>query len=98
MEYWLKCRVSPGQFSVEYAIQGVAFDGTRFSLFAPQESVETESEPTGSEPVQGVLKVDVVQSENGKTLIRLPREAFEAGYFVTVGSANLETRPTRQPV
>ena len=34
MEANLRCKVFPGQFSTELAIEGVQADGERFSLFA----------------------------------------------------------------
>ena len=92
MENWLKCIVSPGQFSVEYAIQADAADGSQFSLFAPKEVVEVEREPSDDDFVDGFLKVNVADRANDSTLVYLPREAFEIGYFVTVKSASLESR------
>lgn len=31
-----QCEISPGQFTGEYAVSGVMFDGEGFSLFATQ--------------------------------------------------------------
>src|SRR5215471_5321842 len=39
-EYQIRCKVFPGQFSGEYAVEGVQASGDRFSLFAPEKFVE----------------------------------------------------------
>ena len=96
METWLKCKVSPGQFSVEYAVQARDFQGKGFSLFAPTETIEVGQEPSHDSSVSGFMHVEIISDEGDRTLIRLPREAFELGYYVTVSPDQLETRPTRQ--
>jgi hypothetical protein len=88
MESLLRCTVTPGQFSDEYAISG-----GDFSLFAPKDSVELDREPSRDDPVEGWLRVEVVEPANGegKVVVRLPSEAIEAGYFVIVGSDRLKS-------
>lgn len=83
-EGWLDCRVSPGQFSVEYAVCGTLYNGGGFSLFAPCEDVECEGTPSWDEPLTGRLRVKILNQKDEKQLVRLPREALENGYFVTV--------------
>ena len=96
METWLKCKVSPGQFSIEYAVQVEAFDGRRVSLFAPTDEVDTDKQPTGSSPVDGRIRVTVEAKKDDLLLVRLPRQTLENGQHVTVRSSQLDTRPSRQ--
>ena len=83
-EGWIDCTVSPGQFSVEYAVCGTLYNGGGFSLFAPREDVECEGTPSWDEPLTGRLRVKLLQEKDEKQLVRLPREALENGYVVTV--------------
>ena len=96
METWLKCKVSPGQFSVEYAVQARDFQGKGFSLFAPTETVEVEQIPGENESVEGWMCVKAEAQESDLVLIRLPKQALGNSYYVTVRSKQLETRPARQ--
>ncbi len=96
METWLKCKVSPGQFSVEYAVQAKDFEGKGFSLFAPTETVEVEQIPNENESAEGWMCVKTEAQEGDLVLIRLPKQALGNGYYVTVRSKQLETRPARQ--
>ena len=96
METWLKCKVSPGQFNVEYAVRARDFEGKGFSLFAPTETVEVEQFPGENESVEGWMCVKAEAQEGDLVLIRLPKQALGNGYYVTVRSKQLETRPARQ--
>ncbi len=86
MDARLHCQVTPGQFSDEFAI-----NGGEFSLFAPKQFVEVGREPRNGNSVEGWLLVEVVEQDAQKALVRLPGEAFEVGYFVTVPNARLKT-------
>lgn len=98
MESWLRCRVSPGQFSIEYAVEGEAFDGTGFSLFAPVETVELDREPLAGEVLDGNLLIQIIGSEGELRLVRLPRQAIGSNEFVTVKADQLECRPSAEKV
>ncbi len=91
MKHWLRCRVTPGQFSDEYAVSAKQFNGTGFSLFAPHEYVICDSLPTESLAVEGWIRVQVYDQKDDHFLIRLPQEALEVGYYVTVRSDQLRT-------
>jgi hypothetical protein len=96
MEAKLRCKVFPGQFSTELAIEGVQSDGAKFSLFAPVALVTPDEAPTRDRSVDGWLQVSVWEEEGATTLIKLPRESFEVGRFATVNSADLQVE--REPV
>ncbi len=89
MDNWLVCRVGKGQMSAEYMIEGQTFDGSSFTLFAPTEFVEVSQQPTGWDLVPGKVLVRQLGEEHGSFWIRLPRETFEMGYVVRVGSNQL---------
>ena len=95
METWLRCTISEGQFSDEYAVSGRTADGTGFSLFAPEEAVDFEESPVGSRSVEGWLRVDVWEQKGELCLVRLPRQALENGQYLTVKRDQLQAR--RQP-
>lgn len=92
-EYQIRCKVFPGQFSGEYAVEGVQANGEKFSLFAPEKFVEAEESPTRDRAVEGWLKVSIWQQAGERFIVRLPRESFESGRFVTVSVSSFKTRP-----
>ncbi len=98
MQTWLKCKVSPGQFSVEYAVQGETFDGSGFSLFAPSGAVELERQPPNGEPVDGFLRVEVQHRDGQLCLVRLPAQVIGFNEYVTVRANQLQTRRSTQKV
>jgi hypothetical protein len=97
MEHWLRCRVYPGQFSVEYAVVIRQSDGTEVSLFVPQELVECPQAPSFDHPVPGWIRVELVQQQGRLALLCLPRSTLENGQYVTVEADQLESRRQRQP-
>lgn len=98
MEYWLRCKVSPGQFSIEYAVSAESFDGRGFSLFAPQDTVEFLTEPANGEPVDGYIRVQVLDRKEELCLIRLPRQIIGLNEYVTVKEEQLQVRRSIQKV
>ncbi|MBA7484314.1 hypothetical protein ES707_19839 [subsurface metagenome] len=84
MEKWLECTISPGQFTGEFAVQGKMFDATEFSLFAPKEDLQFDSQPSWDKPVHGSIRVTVSAQEEDLLLINLPRPTFENGQVITV--------------
>src|SRR5258708_7504254 len=84
MDNWLQCKLSPGQFEGEFGVDGEQHDGSAFSLFAPKASIKFDEEPTTEKASSGWVKVQVLQQREDLLLVRLPRETFQSGYFVTV--------------
>jgi hypothetical protein len=93
MELQIRCKVFPGQFSSEYAVEGVQAGGQHYSLFAPASAVEVEEPATRDRAVDGWLKVHVWQQKGDLAIVRLPRESFESGRFVTVSLSQFKVRP-----
>ena len=78
---WLRCSISPGQFKHEFAVSGATADGKGFSLFLPEDLIETDTE---GEPIGWIQVVEVGRNENmDQALVRLPRPA-ELGSMITV--------------
>jgi hypothetical protein len=93
MDYQIRCKVFPGQFSSEFAVEGAQSDGKKFSLFAPARDVEPEEPPTRERSVEGWLKVTLWELTGNRAIVKLPRESFESGRFVTVEISSFKTRP-----
>ena len=96
MSNWLKCKASPGQFSGELAVRAQAFDGTEFSLFAPEEYVDFSEQHEEEGSVDAWLRVDMIESQDELNLVRLPRQPLENGQFVTVRASQLRARANPQ--
>lgn len=95
-ETWLRCWISPGQFSVEYAVSGEMFNGTGFSLFASEDDVEFDTPPFEGQRVPGWIRVQILDSKPGLLLVCLPQQTLENGQTVTVQADQVEQRPARQ--
>lgn len=80
----LKCQVSLGQFTGEYAVRVQSYDGKWVSLFAPAETIELLEEIDENHSVDGYIEVEVVDQRGGLTLVRLPRPTLENGEHLTV--------------
>jgi hypothetical protein len=95
----LKCKISPGQFTDEYAVSGEMFDGEGFSLFAYKEDLECSEFPEGKTTVPGLIRVQILDEEEGLMLVRLPQRALENGDTVTVRADHVqivsETKPLK---
>lgn len=93
MDAYLKCKVGQGQFSEELAIVGRTHDGATFSLFAPESEVLLDAgRPMAESDVDGLLRVDVVESNDSLALVRLPGQTFGNGRIVTVSARDIERR------
>jgi len=90
MEEWLKCTITPGQFSGEYAVQGEMFDDTSFSLFAPKKDLKFSEEPTADKPVKGLIRIVQCAQKDDLLLVNLPRPTFENGRTITVKKEQLK--------
>ncbi len=93
---WLRCKVSPGQFSEEYVVEAKDFQNNGFSLFVPDSLVECDHEPTEDESTEGWLQVKVLDQRDNLALIHLPRTPFENGPTVTVERGQLNFRMARE--
>lgn len=89
MESCLRCVVSPGQFTGEYAVSAVQANGDPFSLFVDEDLVDSEVKEGQGD---GWLRVEVVNRRGDDVLIRLPSPSLEGGQFVTVRSNQLSSR------
>ncbi len=89
----IRCKVFPGQFSNEYAIEGVQADGDHFSLFAPVTAVEPDESPTRDRQVDGWLRVILWEKTRDLVIVQLSRESFESGRFVTVRLTEFKESP-----
>ena len=87
MDANLRCKVFPGQFSSERSVERVLADGERVSLFATAKHVTSDEPVTRDRSVEGWLRVSVWEDQEKKVLVRLPRESFESGLFVTIAAA-----------
>lgn len=93
----LRCSISPGQFTGEFAVQGTLHDGTGFSLFAQDSDVEIPTAVSSGAPVAGWLRVDVIQEQGDLALVRLPQYTLENGRTITVRRDHLRRAKSRQP-
>src|SRR5438132_1391113 len=93
MQYWLRSTISRGQFSGEFAAQGETVDGKGFSLFAEADDVKLDKPLSAGRDakVDGWLRVDVVDQGDGQMLVKLPSQALERGYFITVPARNVSS-------
>jgi len=96
MVVWLRCKISPGLFSDEYAVAGELFDGSGFSLFADADDVDFEEEPKEEAPVDGTIRVTLIKREGDLLLVLLPQPTLESGQAITVKSDTVSQKQPRQ--
>ena len=84
MKKWLSCRIYPGLFDEEFAVEGNLFDGTGFSLFAEKEDLEYNEEPTPNKPTEAWIRVILGSQKEDLLLVTLPKPTFENGQTITV--------------
>ena len=87
MSTYLHCTVGRGQLGGEWAVRCSSYSGEQFSLFVPNEFVEAERDEGGA----GWLRVDILQKDGARALVRLPAPTFENGHTVTVGLNQIKT-------
>ncbi len=94
MEHWLRCMVRRGQFTGEYVVQGETVDGKGFSLFAEADDIRLDTpSPLGKEvKAAGWLRVELIDQRDGLMLVKLPTEALERGYFITVRAGDVKPK------
>src|SRR5262249_593403 len=93
MESQIRCKVFPGQFSSEYAVKAQQTNGEWFSLFVPIVTVEVDEAVNRERAFDGWLKVEVWEVKDDKAIVKLPRESFESGRFVTVSVSQFKSHP-----
>jgi hypothetical protein len=86
---FLRCTVSPGQFSSEYAVSVRSFSGRTFSLFADRGDVECDQFPSEDRTVEGWVSVEIVNSSETHYLVQLPQSTLENGRFLSVNPSQL---------
>ena len=92
MEKWLNCKISPGQFTGEFAVQGKMFDTSEFSLFALREDLQFSDEPTRDKSVDGFIRIVPLEKKDDLLLVALPRPAFDNGRTITVKINQIKTK------
>jgi hypothetical protein len=99
MDHFIRCKVFPGQFSSEFAVHSTQSNGEMFSLFVPTSCVAPDEPPTRDHYVDGWLQVSLWELNGNQAVVRLPRESFESGRFVTVDLSQFKEQPQRpEPV
>lgn len=95
---FLRCRITPGQFTGEYAVEVQSHDGTGYSLFAFEEDLECRTFPTGDSHADALIRVDVLESQRSLRLVRLPQRTIENGDTLTVRADQLQQRSARATI
>jgi hypothetical protein len=96
MEAKLRCTLTLGQFSSELIAVVRSYTGREFSLFVPKVDLDFDEPPAEEKPVEGWIRVDVLEEERGMFLVRLPQSTLENGHYVTVTGNQLARIPTMQ--
>lgn len=86
-EFGLKCDISEGQFSGEFAVSGEDAGGKAFSLFAREQDVDHQ---------RSLLRIEQLAKGNGMILVRLPEDTLENGNTVTVRQEQLQKMSQRE--
>lgn len=86
VESWLlRCNVSPGVWTDEFAVSCSTAGGQMLSFFIPQNMVHVPSESTDwSKPVEGWIPVNILDAKGDVSLISLPFEPIESSSSRTV--------------
>jgi len=91
-ETWLRCSITPGQFTGEFAVEGELYNGEGFSLFARQDDIECAEFPMTGQSASAWIRADVLDEKADLRLVRLPQSTLENGDTVTVRSGQLRTK------
>ena len=95
MEARLRCTLYPGQFTSELAVVVRSAGGREVSLFADKTELEYAEQPAADCPVEGWIKVQVLQCERNLCLVLLPQTTLENGPYVTVTADRLDRVPAQ---
>jgi len=89
----IRCRLYTGQFSSEYAVIVESVSGRTYSLFAHQDDVANDGEPTLDEPTDGWLRVKILKPEGNNVLVQLPQSTIENGSYLAVRRDQMRFSP-----
>jgi len=81
---WLNCKISEGQFTDEFAVQGKTFNSLKFSLFASKDCIKCKVPPKPGKVVEGSICVKILDKKDDLVLVELPQPTFENGQAITV--------------
>jgi len=90
MERWLKCKISIGQFTGEFAVNGVMSNAKEFSLFSHKEYLNFKEAPVKGKAVEGSIRVTKLQEKDDLVLIALPQPTLENGQTITVRASQVK--------
>jgi hypothetical protein len=90
MEKWLKCKISLGQFTGEFAVNGLMSNANEFSLFSPKEYLKFKEAPVEGKSVEGSIRVTKLQEKDDLVLVVLPQPALENGRTITVKASQVK--------
>ncbi len=62
---------------------------------APVTAVEADEAVTRDRAVDGWLKVTLWEHKGDRIIVKLPRESFESGRFVTISAAQFKSHPEK---
>lgn len=85
---FLRVRLEPGMFDNEFTII-LSTEGREVSSVVSKENVTIESEPTEQKQGRGLLRVRVVRSTEGVSLVDLPRPSFTSQPRLRVSDRDL---------
>jgi hypothetical protein len=88
---WLRCMITPGQFSCEYSVEGKLYGGEGFSLFACDYDLKIPSSQCTTGRTPGLIRVQVLKSVGSRAMVQLPKSTMENGDIVTVDVSDLKT-------
>jgi hypothetical protein len=81
---WLRCEISLGQFSGEFGIHGKLHNNASFGLFASEEDLRFDGQPTENTSAEGWLRVVPLAEKGDLLLVGLPQPTLENGQIITV--------------
>lgn len=81
---WLRCTITPGQFSCEYAVEAVSHSGQGFSLFVCDHDLEMTGPIVSGVRTLGWMRVNILKTKKNLALVQLPQSTLENGDTVTV--------------
>jgi hypothetical protein len=86
----VRCVISLGTFSRERVVVLALPNERKLAALVDRSAVSSEREPQESEWLEGRLRVTVLESQNGSTLIGLPGDSVSGGSRYRIPTATLE--------
>ncbi len=81
-KYFLRGRSSPGMFPNERIVEVTDHEGKEVSLVVEESAVVQKD-------LEDLVRVTLVERDNGKSLVLLPGEVFGSGPYISVDSEQL---------